>query len=235
MSMTDKAIVLGGVNVKEKDKIVKLFTLENGIISVSMKGVRGDKAKLKYAKELFCFGQYLLEPGKAGYVVTSVDVIDSFFGLSQDIEKYYEACAILDIVAKICVQPNPQLFLETIKALKTLCYDDVEKYYVIDKFLISTFESMGYNFIADKCSSCKATLVNRFLNLEVGELVCTSCKSSTSLPVTNTCYSAIKILSNTDYEKLGTVKLGGNGHIEAFNLLCKNFEWRTDLKVLKIL
>ena len=235
MSVKDKAIVLGGTNFKEKDKIVKLFTLENGIISVSMKGVRGDKAKLKFAKELFCFGEFLLEEGKAGYVVTSVDVIDSFFGLSQDIEKYYEGCAILDIVSKICVQPNPQLFIEVVKALKTLCYDNVEKYYVIDKFLISTFESMGYNFITDKCSSCKATLANRYLNLDIGELVCTSCKSLNSIQLTNACYSALKILSNTDYEKLSSIKLGGNSQIEAFNLLSKNFEWRTDFKVLKII
>lgn len=32
-----KGIVLGGTNVKEKDKLVKLYTLEKGLITVTMK------------------------------------------------------------------------------------------------------------------------------------------------------------------------------------------------------
>ena len=235
MSTKVKAIVLGGTNIKEKDKIVKLFTLENGIMSVSMKGVRGDKAKLKLAKELFCFGEFLLEEGKTGYIVTSVDIIDSFFDLSKNIEKYYEACSILDIISKNCIEANPQLFIETIKALKTLCYDNVNRFYIIDKFLISVLKGMGYNFITDKCSSCGATLVNRYLNIDVGELVCPLCKNDLSLSVSERCYSAIKILHNTEYEKLGTIKLGGNSHVEAYDLLGKNYEWRTDNMLLHLI
>ena len=59
-SIKTKAIVLGGTNVKEKDRLVDLFTLEQGRKLVSMRGVRGEKAKLKMAKEPFCFGEFVL-------------------------------------------------------------------------------------------------------------------------------------------------------------------------------
>lgn len=230
-----KAVVIGGTNIKEKDRIIQLYTLEKGKISASMKGVRGDKAKLKSAKEPFCFGDFIIEEGKNSNIVTSVDILDNFFLLTKDIEKYYEGCAILDIVAKVGLESNPPLFIELIKALKTLCYENVKKYYVVDKFLISICNAMGYKFITDTCSSCGAMLGSKYFNLDIGEIVCAGCKTSMCVKVSDACYSAIKILNNTDYDKLRTIKLGGEGEIQAFNLLSQNYEWRTGYKILKLI
>lgn len=232
MSTKVKAIVLGGTNIKEKDRIIQLFTLEKGKISASMKGVRGDKAKLKSAKEPFCFGEFIIEEGKSSNIVTSVDITDNFYEITKNIDKYYEGCAILDVVNKICSESNPQLFIELIKALKTLCYDDVKKFYVIDKFLISVFSAMGYDFLTDKCSSCGGKLSQKYLNLEVGEIVCPACKTNLSIAISNPCFSALRILKNTDYEKLSTINIGGNGQAQAYHLFCQNFEWRTGLKLI---
>ena len=235
MSIKVKAIVIGGTNVKEKDRIVQLFTLENGKISVSMKGVRGDKAKLKSAKELFCFGDFIIEEGKSVNVVTSVDILDNFYAITGDIEKYYEACAIVDIVSKIAVEPNSQLFIELVKALKTLCYDDVKKYYVIDKFLISIFRGMGYDFMTENCSNCGARLEARYFNLDIGEIVCPACKTNLCIPISNSCYGALRIFNNTEYEKISSISIGGEGEKKAFDLLSQNYYWRTGYNILKII
>ena len=56
-----KAIVIKSLSIRDKDKLVCLYSLELGKIYVSMRGVRSEKAKLKSAKEIFCFGEYLLE------------------------------------------------------------------------------------------------------------------------------------------------------------------------------
>ena len=95
-----KAVVIGGVNVKEKDRLVSLYTLERGNMAISLRGVRGEKTKLKFAKELFCFADFLIEEGKVSRVVTAVDVIDDFRDIAKDIDKYFEACAIIDVVSK---------------------------------------------------------------------------------------------------------------------------------------
>lgn len=230
-----KAVVIGGVNVKEKDKLLTIFTLEKGKMSVSMKGVRGDKAKLKSAKDVFTFGDFVIEEGKFSNIVTSVDIIDNFYTLSGDIDKYYEACAIVDVVLKVASEPNPQLFIEFIKALKTLCYENVKKYYVFDKFMLSVLSMMGYGFLAEKCSACGATMEAKYLNLQIGELVCPKCRNSFSQQISNACYSAMKLLENTDYEKLSTLNFGGMGEVQAYHLLSKNFEYRTGSKIIEIL
>ncbi len=222
-----KAIVLGGVNIKEKDKLITLFSLEKGKIAISMKGVRGDKAKLKSAKEIFTFGEYCIEEGKIN-IITAVDIIDNFYDLSKDIDKYYEGCAILDIVNKISInQSNPALFIELIKALKTLCYENVRKYYVFDKFMLSILKNMGYGFLSDKCSSCGTNLEHKFFNYDVGEIVCARCQNSLCEKLSDATFSAMKMLDNIDYEKLSTVRLGGMGEVQTYNILTKNFLFRT--------
>ena len=231
-----KAIVIGGVNIKEKDRLITIFSLERGKMVVSMKGVRGEKAKLKSAKEVFCFGDFVIEEGKYSSIVTSVDIIDNFYGLTQSVDKYYEGCAIVDIVAKMTTdQSNAGLFIQLLKALKCLCYDDVKKYYVVDKFLLSIFDSMGYGFMTEVCSSCGGNLGIKYFNMEVGEIVCPGCKNALCIPISEAAYSAMRILNKTDYEKLSTVKFGGMGEIQAFNLLAKNYQYRTGNQLLEIL
>lgn len=230
-----KGIVLGGVNIKEKDKLVNLYTLERGRMVVSFKGVRGEKAKLKSAKELFCFGEYMLVENGASNIVTSCEIIDNFYNLSKDIEKYYEACAILDIVNKVALESNPILFIEIVKALKCLCYDKVATYYVIDKFLLTYFKISGYYFLSNCCSSCGARLSKAYFNYDVGELVCPACKTQCCDNVSQSAFSALKILEQTEYDRLGSVKLGGQGEIQAFHILSKNFEWKTGYSILKLL
>ena len=228
-----KAVVIGGVNVKEKDRIVSIYTLERGKISVSMKGVRGEKAKMKFAKEPFCFGEFIIEEGKAGDVVVGVDIIDSFYGIAGDIDKYYEACAILDIVSKLGEESCPAIFIELIKALRTICYENVKKYYVFNKFLLGFLKNMGYGFFTDKCSSCGATLGSYYLNLEVGELVCPACKNALSVAVSPACYNAMRLFDKTDYEKLATLSIAEGGEIASCGILTRDYEWRTGNKILQ--
>ena len=52
-------IVLGGVNFSENDKILNILTLEKGVISAKIKGVKKAGAKLKFASEPFCFAEFI--------------------------------------------------------------------------------------------------------------------------------------------------------------------------------
>ena len=222
-----KAVVIGGVNVKEKDRLVSLYTLEKGKMAISMRGVRGEKAKLKFAKELFCFADFLIEQGKLSNVVTGVDIIDDFRDIAKDIDKYFEACAIIDVVSKFGDESNPALFVALVKSLKLLCYEDLPKYYVFNKFLIEFFKIMGWGFFANNCSSCGATLGMKYLNLEIGELVCPACKNVFSVQISDQCYSALSKFNSTEFEQLSDVKLPEGSEVHACKVLVKNYEFRT--------
>ena len=81
----------------------------------TLKSVKTEKAKLKFAKEPFWFGEFLITlPSK---VITSVDIEDNFYDLTKNIDKFYIACAILDAVKTVLPanEKNPALFVETLK------------------------------------------------------------------------------------------------------------------------
>lgn len=225
-----KAVVIGGVDVKEKDRLVSLYTLERGNMAISMRGVRGEKAKLKFAKELFCFAEFLIEEGKTAKIVTAVDVIDDFRDIAKDIDRFFEACAIIDVVSKFGEEANPALFIALVKSLKALCYAGAPKYYVFNKFLIEFFKIMGWNFIGKVCSSCGATLGIKYLNLEVGELVCPACKNAFSLQINDECYNAIVSLNCADFDDISALALPEGSEMKVCKILVKNYEFRTGYK-----
>lgn len=234
-TLKTKAIVLGNVNYKEKDKLVDLFTLEYGRIEVSMKSVRDSKAKLKMAKEPFCFGEFVIENTKGNNIVTQVEIIDNFYDLTKDIDKYYEGCAILDLVKKVTMgQAENIVFIELLKSLKTICYDNVKKYYVFDKFLLKITEIMGYSFNYGRCSSCDATLKIVYFDLIKGSFVCPNCKTENSFKVSNELYKSIHLLSECEYNKLKTLSLPLNAEKEILKILALNLDWRAGVKLLKI-
>lgn len=227
-----KGIVLSSSDYKEKDKLVTLFTLENGVITASLKSVKTEKAKLKFAKEPFCFGEFLITlPSK---IITDVVVEDCFYGLTKNIDKLFMACAVLDTIKTVLPpgESNPFLFVETLKAIGAITYSNVNDKYVLVKFLLTVFEGMGYHLALDKCSVCGQNFVNkRYINLDFGEVVCTGCKTSNCMEISAKCHASFKILKDTPYDKLGTVKLAKFSEDEALNVLNLNFQRRFNKKL----
>ena len=227
-----KAMVLSSIDYKEKDKLVTLFTIENGVMQAIMKSVKSDKAKMRFAKEPFCFGEYLIAmPSK---IITNVEIEDNFYVLTKDIDKFYLACAILETVKTVVVagEKNVELFIETLKAIGAIAYGNVNDKYVLTKFLLSVFKGMGYTLSLNKCSTCGQPFSGkRYLNLDYGEVVCTGCKSGKCIEISPKCHSCFKILSETSYDKLNTIKLANKSEDEALNVLNINFENRFNKKL----
>ena len=91
MDVTTKAIALRATDYKENDKFVVLYSLEYGKISVHARGVRKGNAKLRYAADQFCFGNYELAVGGDRYTLRNCEQLTSFYALREDIVAYYAA------------------------------------------------------------------------------------------------------------------------------------------------
>lgn len=227
-----KGIVVASKDLKEKDKQITIFSVEKGLINLILKGVKNQNAKLKYAKELFTFGEYGATAKNNFNIVTSCDVIENFYNLSQNADKYLEACYIIGIIKLICQynQQDIKLFFELTNALKTLNYDTTQNNIVLCKFLVSIFEATGYKLSVEKCASCGEKFIGKkFLILETGEIVCNACKTSGSFEISNLLHTNLRLISNTDYSKLHTLKL--NSLDECLNFLKNNFKYRFNKEI----
>lgn len=232
-----KAIVLSSINYKEKDKIINIFSLEHGLMSASLRGVRSPKAKLKFASQPFCFGDFILIQKGNINVVTSVNVDDSFYDLTKDLDTYYLAFTLLEIIKVSLMEneSNPLVFINTLKALKLMCYEKVNAKLVLVKFVVGMLKVLGYRFNFKICDACGLAFINKkFLNMSTGAFNCGSCVTYDCKAVSNAVFNALKIISNTEMDKIKTVTISEEHLKDALKLMLQNFEARVSRKLKTI-
>ena len=119
-------IVLGGVNVSENDKILSIFTLEQGTVSAKIKGVKKAGAKLKFASEPFCFAEFIFLDKNGFKTVINASLIDSFYPVREDIKKYYAGAVVLEFIKKFAKENivSHELFMLALSTLKEIAYGE---------------------------------------------------------------------------------------------------------------
>ncbi len=228
------AIVLNSSDYKEKDRLVNLFSLEMGKITAVLKGCKSPKAKLKFAFQPFCFAEFCLVKRGKYYTIISADLKDSFFDLSKDIDNYYLSAAMLEIINIVTneQEENALLFINTLKSLKAICYDNVNARLALLKFMVGVLKISGYRLQFAKCSVCKNDFVNKiYLNLDTGNIVCGACNTIGCKEMSQNVFNILKVVSGTEVDRIGSIKANNIVLNEALNLMSKNFEFRFNRKI----
>lgn len=203
MDVTTKAIALKATDYKESDKLILLYSLEYGKITVHAKGIRKGSAKLKFAADQFCFGQYELAKVDDRYTLKTCDQLESFYSLREDVVTYYAACAVLECLMNYTEegQSEPNVFVETLKALQALT-NGVEPLLVTLRYVLAFLQMQGFKLEFDCCSVCGEKKRKLFLDLQRGSLVCDTCRSADSSLVSPRAVAACDMLDGMPYDKL---------------------------------
>ncbi len=180
------AIVLRAIDYKDNDKILTLFTLENGVISAAIRGVKKSGAKLKFAAQPFCFCEFVLNKNGERRTVVSADIIESFYPIREDILKFYAGAVALEFVSQFVQEGDgaKDIFLVLADFLKTLCYTDAPPRVALVKFLLEALAFSGYEISVSGCKKCRKTIVNRtFFDFGTGSAVCEDCRVNTDVEI----------------------------------------------------
>lgn len=115
-------IVLKSVDYKETDKLVTLFTKEEGKVLIKIRGAKKSKSKLRFATFPFFYGVYLLTETKGGFVVTGVDQLNRYDYSSIDLNYYYLGALVLELTDKLSMDNfvDEDLFEFTLDSLKKI-------------------------------------------------------------------------------------------------------------------
>lgn len=187
-------IVLGGVSLGESDRLLNVFTLEQGVVSAKIKGVKKAGAKLKFAAEPFCFAEFLFAKKGKYRTVTGASLIDSFYSLREDIGRYYAGATVLQFVKKFCIEGivSNELFVQTVSALKGIAYGDYP-YSDLVNFLIKALKLSGYALDLSGCFKCGCQPSGRlFFDYVYGGFFCLECAPDESREINFSTYSNLK-------------------------------------------
>ena len=112
MDKTTKTITLKCIDLNDYDRLLSLYSVDYGKITVVAKGIRRPKAKLKFLEQSACFADVELAESNGRYVLKTAQQIESFFSIRNDLQTFYCASTILETVNfEQEGQPNTQLFL----------------------------------------------------------------------------------------------------------------------------
>lgn len=183
MGMEEKcrAIVLRAIDYKDNDKILTLFSLEDGVISCAIRGVKKPNSKLRFAAQPFCFCEYVLSRRGDKRTVVSADIIESFYPLREDISKLYAAYCALEFCYS-AVQEGMEareVFLCLMSTLKLMAYTTVSPKIALSKFLLDALNNSGWEMTVHNCHKCRKTIVNRaFFDFDFGGATCEDCRGT---------------------------------------------------------
>lgn len=140
------AILIRAYDYKDNDKRAELFSAEEGVVTVTMRGIKKANAKLKFACQPFSFCIYELTERNKSYLVTGATTVEDMFDLTKDTDVYMCACAVMETVKTVgdSISSN-DLFVVVLKTLKSMLYSQkASPYLILAKYLQKILSMSGF-------------------------------------------------------------------------------------------
>ncbi|MBQ7164537.1 MAG: DNA repair protein RecO [Clostridia bacterium] len=200
-----KAVVLRAVDYKDNDKILTLFSLENGVVSAAIRGVKKANAKLKFAAQPFCFCEYVLSKKGDRRSVVSADIIESFYPIREDIVRFYAGAVALEYVNAFVQEEmeSEEAFLLLLSFLRALCYSSASPRALLVKFLIEALSLSGYELSVHYCIKCRKSVINRaFFDFDAGGAVCEDCREGADVEINPATLSLLSAADGASFDDI---------------------------------
>lgn len=183
MLYKDEVIILKGIKYKDNDKILHAYSKKHGKIQIISRGCRKSKSKFIGASNLFAHSECVLYKNKGMYILNSVDVIDSFYKLRENIELYCYGCYILELIYFITHESNVDnlIFDMTVKVLRFLEENELKPNILIGAYELKLISMLGYKPNLERCLECGTKLdFDSVFNISEGGFYCNNCKKLNS-------------------------------------------------------
>ena len=197
-------LVLSKTEYGENDRIIKIFTLEKGTVSASLKGVKKAGAKLKFASEPFCFAEFTISGRADRRTVTGASLNDSFYPLREDVSRFFAAGAVLEFIRCFAKENivSPRLFFCAINALKEMSYGENTPRFMLCSFLISALKITGYALNTNGCFFCGDKIKERvFFEPFSGGFLCDNCHNKDCREINLSTYCSLQKIENGEIVK----------------------------------
>jgi len=177
MKADTEGIVLRETKTSYGRRMLLLFTREYGVISAGTSlGERG-KSKSALALQHFTFGRYALHRGRDSYNIDSAEVIRSFYGIGENVDKYFNGAYVLEFTSKVL---HPEVRMSAVFDLLISFFDMLERREKGFGTLVLAYQTkllryLGVAPVLDRCAVCGQP-PGAWFSIEDGGLICDSCR-----------------------------------------------------------
>lgn len=199
-----------GIIIKQSDygeghRMLSVFTEEYGIIKAVSYGVKKTKSKVAASSQFLCYGdfEFYKSANKDVMTVNSIDTIDGFYPVSEDIKKLSLCVYLADITYSILGTNNPDsrmlhIFLNTVYAL-AYREEDIAKVKAVYEMKLMCVG--GYAPSIHSCASCGSYEVFAF-DLLKGGMVCRECGGKYIIRMDKNLYKVLDFVTSVEDKKM---------------------------------
>ena len=176
-----EGIVIRHSVIGERDRIVTLFTRDEGKFSAVARGARRPGSSLGPCVDMLTYGRFLCVRRRALDIITQATILDLFASLKVDLWRMacgLYACELIDS-STVDGAPNRPLFESLLEALTEIdrvgCDDTVLRF-----FELRLLEHIGFRPSLGRCVGCGSSLrpVENSLSATMGGALCPDCARS---------------------------------------------------------
>jgi DNA repair protein RecO (recombination protein O) len=172
------AVVLKRMDLGEADRIVTLFSRDEGKIRAVAKGVRRTTSRSAGHLEPFTLSDVLFAVGRELDVISQADTLESFRAVREDVDLASHAYYLMEVVDLLTEDRSENravydVLVESLRDLTTA----TDARLVLVSFHLKLLDALGYRPELRECVSCRASIQperNHFSAL-LGGVVCASC------------------------------------------------------------
>ena len=200
-----KGLILKQSDFGEANRILTIFTKELGIIKAVAYGARSIRNKNSASTQVMTYADFvLLKTNKDMMSIQSAEIIDSFFGVKEDITKLSLCVYFADLIYSLLNMHSPDdemlsLFLNSLYALS---YKEVEPEKMRAIFEMKAMALGGYMPNMSGCVKCGDTGNISHFAPQSGGIVCKNCSKSGDIPINAEIYHTLVYILSSDAKKM---------------------------------
>ncbi len=199
-----------GVIIRQNDygeghRMLTVFAEEYGIIKAVSYGVKRAKSKAAASSQFLCFADFDLykPPNRDVLTVNSIDTVDGFYPICEDIVKLSLCSYLADITYELLGPENPddrilRIFLNSLYAL---AYRGEDAGKVKTVYELKLMSAGGYMPNMNRCAVCGSEDVRAF-DAAKGSVVCAECAGADAVKISGGAYKAIHYIISSDDKKM---------------------------------
>ncbi len=177
-----EAINLKSYNLNDADKIIVMYSKENGLIKGVAKGIKKPKSKLGARMDMLVANSLQLLKGRSMDTIIQAQTVNNFKKTREDIDKLMFSSYISELVVNLgegTEAISKDIYELLYKALNRIANSESKKDALIAviKFQLKILLYMGLCVELDTCLCCRERVLDEemFFSSTMGGIICAEC------------------------------------------------------------
>ena len=224
-----EGIIIGTTPYRESSRILQVYTKKYGLISIIAKGANKIKSNLRAVTLNYTYGYFHIyyKENKIS-TLTSVDIIDSFININNDLVLISYMTYLCDLTKQIIKENNDDVIYDNlIESLKKI-NNNLDPLIITNIFELKALDYLGVGLNLDSCIKCGSKKDIVTIDPDLGGFVCKNCYKD-SIIVDPKTIKVLRLYYYVQIKSINELNISDNVKFEINDFLTKYFDRYTGL------